>query len=355
MAQDSGKARSLRGDIVFAFVLALACGLAWLVRDVLLLLYVSALFAVVLTPVVRFTAGIRIGRWQPFKGIAVLVLMLVLAAGLIAFGFLALPPVVRDLQQFSGEAPARLPQILAKFKTIPYVDRLNTGEITAKAQDLASQAATNLLLSIRDWASGLFRIVMGVVLTIYFIAEGETAYRWFLSFFPAENRDRLDKALRRAEVRMGKWLLGQGSLMLILGVTSTLVFLSLHIRYAYALGVMTGLLNIIPVLGAAISMAIALLVAAIDSWTGVICIAVFYLLYLQLENSYLTPRIMRKSVDLPGLAILVALLLGSALEGVVGAMVSVPTAVLVAVLVDEYLVRKDAVELSSESAETGKA
>ncbi|MGA3045797.1 MAG: AI-2E family transporter [Terracidiphilus sp.] len=341
MAQDAGNPRSLRGDIVFAFALALACGLAWLVRDVLLLLYVSALFAVVLTPVVRFTSDIRIWRWQPFKGTAVLVLMLVLAAALTAFGFLALPPVIRDLQQFSGEAPSRLPQIVAKFKTIPYVDRLNTDEVIAKAQDLASQGATSLLLSIKDWAGGLFRILMGVVLTIYFIAEGEHTYNWFLSFFPVEKRHRLDKALRRAEIRMGKWLLGQGSLMLILGAISTLVFLSLHIRYAYALGVMTGLLNIIPVLGAAISIVIALLVAAIDSWTGVICIAVFYLLYLQLENSYLTPRIMRKSVDLPGLAILVALLLGSALEGVVGAMVSVPTAVLVAVLLDEYLVQKD--------------
>jgi predicted PurR-regulated permease PerM len=85
----------------------------------------------------------------------------------------------------------------------------------------------------------------------------------------------------------------------------------------------------------------ALLVAAIDSWTGVVCILVFYVLYVQLENSYLVPKIMKSSVDLPGLAILVALLLGSALEGIVGAMVSVPTAVLVAVLLDEYLVQRE--------------
>jgi predicted PurR-regulated permease PerM len=141
---------------------------------------------------------------------------------------------------------------------------------------------------------------------------------------------------------MGKWLLGQGSLMLILGVASTAVYLSLHVRYAYALGFLTGLLNIIPVLGAAICIALALLVAAIDSWGRVLGIAIFYLVYLQVENSYLTPRIMKSSVNLPGLAILVALLLGFALEGVPGALVSVPTAVLVAVLLDEYLVHKDA-------------
>ena len=211
-----------------------------------------------------------------------------------------------------------------------------------RVQDFASQAATYLLLSIRDWAGNLFDIVMGLILTVYFILEGDQAYRWFLSFFSPKNRDRLDKTLRRAEIRMGKWLLGQGSLMLILGVTSTIVYLSLGVRYAYALGFLTGLLNIIPVLGAAVCVALTLLVAVIDSWGRVLGIAVFYLIYLQVENSYLVPRIMKKSVGLPGLAILVALLLGFALEGVPGAMVSVPTAVLVAVLVDEYFVHKEA-------------
>ena len=72
------KPRTLRSDIVFVFALGFACVLAWMLRDVLLLLYVSALFAVVLTPVVRFTADLKIGRFQPFKKTAVLVLMLVL-------------------------------------------------------------------------------------------------------------------------------------------------------------------------------------------------------------------------------------------------------------------------------------
>jgi predicted PurR-regulated permease PerM len=342
MTEFPAPARNPRRDIVFAFALALTCYLAWLVREVLVLLYVSALFAVVLSPVVRFIAGFRVGRWRPFKRAAILFLIFLAAAAFAAFGYLALPPVIRDLHEFAGEMPARLPAILDKLKHLPFAEQLNTDEINSRFQDFVSQAATYLLLSIRDWAGNLFDIVTGVILTVYFILEGDHAYRWFLSFFPAENRTRLDQALRRAEIRMGKWLLGQGCLMLILGVASTIVYLSLHVRYAYALGVLTGLLNIIPVLGAALCIGLALLVAAIDSWGRVIGIAVFYLLYLQLENSFLTPRIMKNSVGLPGLAILIALLLGSALAGIVGAMVSVPTAVLVAVLIDEYLVHKDA-------------
>jgi len=334
--------RTLRRDILFAFTLALACYVAWLIRDVLVLLYVSALFAVVLSPIVRATSRLAIGRWHPFKGSAVFLLLLVAAGALTAFGFLALPPVLNDLRGFAQEMPARLPGLLEKLKNVPLAQNLDTAEISSRLQDFVGQAATYLLFSISDWAGKLFDFAMGFILTIYFILEGDHAYQWFLSFFPRDQRERLDKTLQRAEIRMGKWLLGQGSLMLILGVMSTTVYLCLHIRYAYALGLLTGLFNIIPVLGAAICVLLALLVAALDSWGRVAGVAIFYLIYLNVENAYLTPRIMQRSVNLPGLAILVALLLGSALEGVVGALVSVPTAVLVAVLLDEYVVNKSA-------------
>ena len=82
-----------------------------------------------------------------------------------------------------------------KLKHIPFADRLNTAEIGSRLQDFASQAATYLLLSIKDWAGKLFNVIMGFILTVYFILEGDGAYRWFLSFFPAEGRDRLDKTL----------------------------------------------------------------------------------------------------------------------------------------------------------------
>jgi predicted PurR-regulated permease PerM len=341
MTQPSVNTRNLRSDIVFAFLLAFGCYLAWLVRDVLMLVYVSALFAVVLTPVVSFTSRLRIGRWRPFKGsMAIFALLVGVVAVLTAFGFLALPPVIRDLQAFGQETPTRLPDLLQKLKSIPFANQLNTGDLSSRIEGFASQAATYVLLSIKNWADVLFNIIMGFILMVYFILEGDGAYRWFLSFFPVESRDRLDKTLRRAEVRMGKWLVGQASLMLILGVASTLVYLILGVRYPFLLGVLTGLLNIIPIVGAAVCVALAVLVAAIDSWGRVIGVLIFYVIYLQVENSILTPRIMRNSVDLPALAILLALLLGAALAGVVGAMVAVPTAVLVAVLLDEYLVQK---------------
>ncbi|HUX43305.1 MAG TPA: AI-2E family transporter [Terracidiphilus sp.] len=342
MNETPGAGRDLRKDILFGLSLLLAGYLAWLVRDVLVLLYVSGLLAVVLAPVVKAVSTLRVGKWQPFKGYAILLLLVLLAAGVTAFGFLALPPVIQDLQQFGREMPTRSPAFLDKLRHIPFADRINPNDLNVRLQSFASEAAGYLLLSLRSWAGKLATFITGFVLTIYFILEGDLAYHWFLSFFEPVNRARLDATLQRAKMRMGRWLLGQGSLMLILGAGSTLVYLALDVRYAYALGVLTGMLNVIPVLGAAVSVVLALLVAAIDSWGRVVGVAVFYVVYLQLENSYLIPRIMKTRVGLPGLSVLAALLLGSTLAGVMGALVSVPTAVLVSVLVDEYLVHKNA-------------
>jgi predicted PurR-regulated permease PerM len=342
MNQSAQSKQNVRGHIVFFFAVALALYVAWLIRGMLALLYVSALFAVVLSPVVRATTRIRIGRWKPFHGsTAILILLLAVAGAFAVFGFFALPPVINDLQALTGELPTRIPAILAKVREVPYADRLDAADVISWIQRGLSGGAEYLLLSFRAWAGALVEVIAGFVLTLYFILEGDGAYRWFLSFVPAQPRHRLDATLRRAAVRMEKWLVGQLSLMLILGTVSTIVYLSLGVRYAYVLGVVTGLLNLIPVLGAAVSLVLAMLVAAIDSWGRVLGVAIFFVLYLQIENTWLIPRIMRSRVQLPALAIFIALLLGSALGSIAGAIVAIPTAVLVSVLVEEYLVKKN--------------
>jgi len=206
---------------------------------------------------------------------------------------------------------------------------------------LAAQTAKEAIESVSELAGKIVNIIACFVLTIYFLLEGDDTYQWCLAFFPADRRQRLDTTLRRAGVGMGKWLLGQATLMALLGLTSTIVFLLLHMRYAYALGVVAGLFNLVPVLGAAVALVLALLVAALDSWGRVLGVIIFFAVYLQIENSYLAPRIMKSRVGLPSLAVFIALLVGFDLAGIPGAMVAVPTAVLVAVLLNEYLVSKD--------------
>ncbi len=341
--------RSHRGDIVFTFALAIALYMAFRVRDVLILLYVSALFAVVLTPVVRGISKLRIGKWSPGRGISLLILFLTVGIAAALFISFALPPALRDLATFVHDLPEKGPQMLEKLKHLPLASHINTTTLNAKLQGLASGVAGGIFGYVSDWASGLVRIITGIVLTVYFMLEGESAYHWVLSFVPKPQRARLDRTLLTADARMGKWLVGQAALMLILGVLSTIVFALLHIRYAYALGVLMGVFNIIPVIGALISMSLVVLAAASDSWSKVLWVVIFYAIYVNVENSYLTPKIMKSSVDLAGLAVMVALLLGSEFEGVLGAMVAVPTAVLVAVLLQEYGQQEDVTSRPSQN------
>ncbi len=129
--------------------------------------------------------------------------------------------------------------------------------------------------------------------------------------------------------------------MLILGVTSTIAFGLLHVRYFVLLGFLMGIFNIIPIAGGVITIVLAAGVAAIDSWTKMFGVLIFYLVYVNIENAILIPRIMRSSVNLMGLTVLVALLLGTALAGIVGALISVPTAALIAVLLEDYAVKSE--------------
>lgn len=334
--------RAVRGYILFFFAMVFAFYLLWRLRSVLEIVYVSALFAVVLMPVVQQVMRVRIYRWQPSRTVAVLALVIGVFAALGAFFVLAMPPVIHDMQHFAADLPKRLPSLLARLRNLPMADKLGSNSIATKIQGWAARTASYLFASAPMWIIRLLDIITAGILCIYFMLEGEFAYFYFLSFFPVEQRDRLERTLLAAENRISKWLLGQASLMVILGVTSTAVFHALHVRYFVLLGVLMGLFNLVPVIGGVITIVLAASVAAMDSWSKMAGVFIFYAVYVQIENAFLTPRIMRTSVNLMGLSVLIALLAGSALAGVVGALVAVPSAALVAVLMDEYVVQKDA-------------
>jgi predicted PurR-regulated permease PerM len=140
---------------------------------------------------------------------------------------------------------------------------------------------------------------------------------------------------------MSFWLLGQASLMLILGLLSALVLGLLDVRYYSALAVFAGLANVVPIVGPVATVIVAGVVAVFDGVGKLLAVVAFYITYQQIENAVLVPRIMKKTVDLPPLAIISALSLGGALAGILGALIAVPSAALAAVLIEEYLVKKD--------------
>jgi predicted PurR-regulated permease PerM len=346
----SKQSAAIRGYILFAFAVVLALALAWRLRSVLELVYVSALFAVVLMPIVQHIMHLRIRKWSPSRPIAIVALVLSVFVSLTIFLILTLPPVLHDIQHFAADLPQRIPGVIDKLRRLPMADKFGVDDLAKKSEDIAASAAQYLLASAPLWLHRIFDLVTAFVLCIYFMLEGEFVYYYLLSFFSAESRERLAKTLSVAELRMSKWLIGQGALMLTLGICSTIVFAALHVHYFILLGVLMGLFNIIPVAGGVITIALAAAVAATDSWAKMAGVLIFYAIYVQIESSYLTPRIMRSSVNLMGLSVIVALLAGATLAGVVGALVAIPTAALIAVIMDEYFVQKDAAEAQAANA-----
>ncbi len=293
-------------------------------------------------PVVNNIMSLRIRNWSPSRPLAVIALVLSVFITLTLFLILALPPVMHDVQHFAAELPRRVPSFIAHIKRLPLADKFGFDALAAKSEDVIASTAQYMLATAPLWLSRFLALITSLVLCIYFMLEGEFVYYYLLSFIEPESRERLARTLVVAELRMSRWLLGQLSLMLILGVCSTLVFAALHVRYFFLLGVLMGLFNIIPVAGGIITITLAAVVAATESWTRMAGVLIFYVIYLQIENGFLIPRIMRSRVHLMGLSVLIALLVGSDLAGVVGALVAVPTAALIAVLMDEYFVQKDA-------------
>lgn len=326
-----------RSDILFGFFVAILLLVAWQLRDVLLLIYISALFAVVIGPAIGFIQQLHIARWRPSRGFAIVI---ILVAGLVAVGaffLFVLPPIFVDLQRFASDLPEKAQRIQSRIQSNPLLTHLNPGSV----EQHIAEALGGAIGLVKGIAGGVVSFFSGLILTAYFILDGERAFHWFLSLFPLAKRKRLSDTAIRAEKRVSKWLFGQILLMLILGGLALIVFWLLRVKYYYALAVFCGLANIVPIIGPIVSVGLAVVVAAFDSWTKALGVLVFYMVYQQLENAILTPRIMQSTVDLPALAVIVALAIGGSLAGVMGALVAVPTAALLAVVIDEYVVKKN--------------
>ena len=325
-----------RSDILFFFAVLLALWTAYTVRDVLMLIYVSALFAVVLSPAIGLIQRIKINGWRAGRGFAIMFLILVLALVGTLFMVFAFPPVYRDARQFAIDWPGHMSALTQGLQHLPFGNKINTFELQRLAREIVGGAG-GLFLNL---AGGIFGVFTAVILTAYFIIDGEMAFAWAVSLFPADQQQRLSTTLLRAEKRMRNWLIGQGIMMTAMALCSLAVYYALGVRYFFLLALFAGIADIVPIAGPVSALILASTVAALDSPQKVLGVIIFHAVYGQFEAGFLSPRILRSTLKLSPVAVIIALALGGSLAGVMGALVSVPTAALVMVLADEYLVKK---------------
>ncbi|UMG94881.1 AI-2E family transporter [Nocardioides sp. TF02-7] len=309
------------------------------IGSVLLLVVVSFFLAAGLNPSVELLErrGLR-------RSLAVTT-VIIAALGMLALFVVAIVPVIADqIRALTENAPIWLDQLQENRK----VQELNEEyEIVDKAKDFVANGdfistlfggALGVGLKI---VSALFNAFIIIVLTLYFLASLNTTTHAIYRLAPASRRDRVTRLGDKVISDIGGYVSGAFIVALCAGLSSLVFLWFTEVReYAVALAFVVALLDVIPMIGATIGAVVVSAIAfATDIKSGIAAV-IFYIIYQQVENYVIYPRVMSKSVDLPGAAIVIAALVGAALLGVVGALLAIPTAAAVLLIIREVVVKQ---------------
>ena len=332
---------SPRALIRYALVgLALTVVITWtlyLVRGALLLIYISALVAIGLSPLVaaierrRVAGSGRVPRW-----LAILAIYLVLLGALVGLGVLVIPPLVEQARALWSA----LPQMIAGGQQW-LIDRgLLTRAVTFRdaveqAPGGGSDAVGTIVNAVSGLVGGIFGFITILILAFYLLVDSDSIVRAFVRLFPAPERPRVEEACRRVSTKVSAWLGGQLLLAAIIGGSAAIGLFFMGVPYFYVLALIAGIGEMIPIVGPLLASVPAIAVAFTVSPALALGVALFFFLQQQVENHVLVPKIMERQVGVSAVVVIIALLLGGSLLGVVGAILAVPSAAILQVIFEE--------------------
>lgn len=318
------------------------------VRAVLLVLYVSALFAIGMSPLVRLIERQRvlpIGTRRLPRWLAILVIY-VAVIGLFA---LVIAMVAAPLAQQARDLWARLPELVGRGQQWLLQQRIISQPITLRqAVESAPSGSTDvvqvLLEGVWGFVGGVFGLVTIVILTFYLLVESDALSSGFIGLFPWRARPRVARIAREVTLKVSAWLGGQLLLAVIIGTTAGLGLALMGVPYFYVLALIAGIGELIPIVGPLLAAVPAVIVGLTVSPKLALAVAVFFVVQQQFENHILVPRVMSRQVGISAVTVIVALLIGGSLLGIVGAILAVPSAAILQVVLQEVLeLREEAV------------
>ena len=322
--------------------LALTVALLWaayLVRGALLLIYISGLVAIGLSPVVTRLERRRIRGTRPLpRWVAILEVYLLLIVVLVIVTVLVVPPLIDQARAFWTAIPDLLDRGQAWL-----VDRgilgkkLSLGEAVQQAAGGggSADAVSTLVSALSGFVGGVFGLLTILILAFYLLLDSRPMFKHFISLFPKAERPRVEDASHRISSKVSAWLAGQALLGAIIGTTAAIGLWALGVPYFFVLAVICGLGEMIPVVGPILSAIPAVAVALTVSPATALFVGIFFLVQQQVENHLLVPKIMERQVGVSAGVVIMALLIGGSLLGIVGAILAVPTAAILQVIFQE--------------------
>jgi predicted PurR-regulated permease PerM len=320
--------------VAFTILQALASASA-----VFILIIISLFLAAGLNPAVLFFQNRGLNRASSI-GVVIGSVLLFVAA----FIAIAVPPLVDQGNQLIDNAP----QLVKDLNNNAFIYDLNNrygiidsleNKIDSVIKDgqFAVTAFGGVIGVGKAVVSGLVSSLTILVLTLYFLASLPQVVKIGLQFVPATRRERISKLVNAIITRVGSFVGGQAIIASLAAIFILIMGLIIGMPYTGPLAMVVLICGFIPLVGHFIGMGIVTLVSLTKSPATAIIALAAYIIYVQIENYVITPRIMRKSLAIPGLVTIIAALMGTSLLGLVGGLLAVPIAAAILLIIDEVV------------------
>lgn len=294
--------------IIFTVVFLAAIWLVLQIRDILFLLFISFILMSALRPIVEWVEKYRVPR----------VVTILILYGIIfgIFGVL-LAGFIPTISVQSGRLFTEIPLFLKRmFPVIPFD--------TSSLINQISPVGENILRVTLGFFSNIVTVLTVMTFTFYFLLERRNMGDLLSGLFGKGAGDKMFAVLVRVEQRLGAWVLGQLILILFIGVIVFIGLTFLKIEFALPLAIIAGILEIVPTIGPILSALPAIIVAFAYDPISAIWVTALYIVVQQIENNFLVPVVMKKSVNLQPILTIVALMIGAKFAGPLGAVLAVP-------------------------------
>ncbi len=303
------------------------------------LLVVALFLALGLEPVVDFLVrrGLR-------RGGAIAVVFLAVIGVFVGFGFMIAPIIVDQ----GTELARTLPTYVIDVQRAPWFVDLDqrydiVGRVTEEVQQRLGNGETfaalfgGVLGAGQALLGGVFSTLTVLILTLYFLASMRTLRSTAYAMAPASRRERVTLIGDEISKRIGGYVGGQIAIATLNGLCSYVLMLILGIPYPAVLAIVVGVFGLIPLVGAGLGAVVVIVVALFVSLPTAVIVLVYYVVYQQVENYLIAPKVMAKTVSVPGAVCLVAALIGGTLLGALGALIAIPIAAGILLIVQEVL------------------
>jgi predicted PurR-regulated permease PerM len=301
---------------------------------------IAAFIAVSLDPAVRWMILRRVRRAH-----AVAIIFGVVIAGIVGFLIIFLPPLIHQGTSLSSDFPGYLDHLRSRSPSLRHLEdtfRLQP-KIDSLARTLPGKIGKDALAFSQRFLGAVVSALLVVVLTIYFMVDLPRLRRGLVRLFPRRHRRPVNDAVNVVIDKVGSYMIGNLLVSLIAGVTACIALFALRIPFALPLAVFVAVTDLIPMIGATLGAAVCVIVAfaTTDLWPNTALLAIFFLLYQQVENYVVVPKVMRDSVEMPAVAVLLAALFGGSVLGLVGALMAIPIAAAVKVIATPMMRARD--------------